>query len=242
MNPEELEKAACSPLPIEPNNFNRGALLPFGLTIEHIQKSMTDFIEFLTFINQQLYTKQIPRLELIMMAANFSSLVGEFSIAGISKYCSTLTKNRYHNGHPDLIPRDTYPGDAVRYTHEGIEVKASRYRKGWQGHNPEDSWLMVFMFDSHGQNEAAKSQPPKLFRFVGVAGAQLTQADWRYSGRSETSRRTITAGVTASGYEKMMRNWINNMPDLAVLESAPPDDVEGAVFEDPGNCDEQSQP
>lgn len=221
-NAEKLEKAACSPLPIRPNDFNPGAVLPYGLTNEHIQKSMTDFIEFLTFINQQLHTKRIPRLELIMMAANFSSLVGEFIIAGISKHCSTLTKNRYHNGHPDLIPRGTYPGDAAQYAREGIEVKASRYLKGWQGHNPEDSWLMVFMFENHGQNEAAKSQPPKPFRFVGVAGAPLTKADWRYSGRSETSRRTITASVTASGYEKMMRNWIYKTPDLAILEPEPP--------------------
>ena len=38
--------------------------------------------------------------------------------------------------------------------------------------------------------------------------------DWRFSGRSSTSRRTITASVANSGYEKMMENWIYKVPDL----------------------------
>ena len=40
------------------------------------------------------------------------------------------------------------------------------------------------------------------------------QADWTFSGRSETSRRTITAGVNRSGYDKMVGNWIYKAPGL----------------------------
>ena len=43
---------------------------------------------------------------------------------------------------------------------------------------------------------------PKPFRFIKVVGALLTQNDWSFSGRSATSRRTITASVTRSGYQK----------------------------------------
>ncbi len=39
-------------------------------------------------------------------------------------------------------------------------------------------------------------------------GLQLFTGDWKFSGRSETSRRTITASVTPQGYEKVMANWI----------------------------------
>ena len=39
------------------------------------------------------------------MPANFSSMVGEFMSATIPKYCKTLAKNTYHNGHPDLVAR-----------------------------------------------------------------------------------------------------------------------------------------
>ena len=95
----------------------------------------------------------------------------------IPKYCSTLVKNRYHNGHPDLIPRDMFPDDAVQYTHEGIEVKGSRYARGWQVHNPEAIWLMVFSFEANSANDAPKNIPPRPFRFAGVFAAKLELTD-----------------------------------------------------------------
>jgi len=37
-----------------------------------------------------------------------------------SKYCKTLAKNTYHNGHPDTIPAGVFPGDSVQHAAEGI--------------------------------------------------------------------------------------------------------------------------
>lgn len=91
---------------------------------------MVDFIDFPGFINRQLYTKQIDRLETMLMPANFSSIVGEFTASGIPKYCLSLVRNQYHNGHPDPIPAKMYPNDATQYSSEGIEIKASRYVSG----------------------------------------------------------------------------------------------------------------
>ncbi|MDZ4764343.1 MAG: hypothetical protein SGI73_07290 [Chloroflexota bacterium] len=119
-----------------------------------------------------------------------------------------MVKNRHHNGHPDLIPIDVYPNNAVLHGEYGIEIKASRYRSGWQGHNAEDVWLMVFVFESSAQPDTAAELPPRSFRFLSVSGAQLTKVDWGVSGRSETSRRTPTASVLRSGYAKMNANWI----------------------------------
>jgi hypothetical protein len=128
--------------------------------------------------------------------------------SNIPKYCRTLVKNLYHNGHPDLIPVDCFPDNAVQHCDKGIEVKGSRYLKGWQGHNPEDIWLMVFVFDSNRPADELKGMPPRPFRFLNVLGARLTKQDWLFAGRSDTSRRTITASVLPTGYKKMMRNWI----------------------------------
>lgn len=211
---EDLEKLACSPSTVDPNFFNPDASLPYGCTTHHIQQAMTDFIEFLGFINQQLHDRSIERLESMLMPANFSSIVGEFIISNIPKYCSSLVKNQYHNGHPDLIPSGLFPQDAVRYSQEGIEIKASRYLKGWQGHNPESIWLMVFVFDSNRPSDSIQNISPKPFHFLQVLGASLTQQDWSFSGRSQTSRRTITASVTNSGYQKMRNNWIYRDPSL----------------------------
>ena len=203
-----LEQAACTPGPLDTKGFNFGASLPYGLTLKHIGQAMQDYLEFLGFINTQLHVKKIPRLEQFLMPANFSSMVGEFMTASIPKYCRTLIKNRYHNGHPDMLPRGMFSGDAILHASEGVEVKASRYTSGWQGHNPEDVWLMVFVFEANSSRDTARRYDPKPFRFRKVVGAKLTKDDWSFSGRSQTSRRTITASVTRSGFEKMETNWI----------------------------------
>lgn len=210
---ERLERLACHPLHVDPKHFNPKASLPFGLTIKHVATAMNEFVDFIGFINQQLATRKIERLEVMLMPANFSSIVGEFMTSTIPKHCKTLAKNTYHNGHPDLLPAGKFSGNSMQHGTEGIEVKASRYLKSWQGHNAEDVWLMVFCFASGRPTDKAKSILPAPFKFTLVAGAQLRKADWQFAGRSETSRRTITASVTAAGYNKMMANWIYREPD-----------------------------
>ncbi|MBL8132828.1 MAG: hypothetical protein JNL42_13290 [Anaerolineae bacterium] len=166
---------------------------------------MEEFLRFLGFLNLQLRTLDIARLERFMMPASFSSLVGEFLDTAIPKYCPSLVKNRYHNGHPDLVPIDKFINNSILHGDEGIEIKASRYKSGWQGHNAEAVWLMVFTFDANGANEESA---PRSFRFSGVYAAELALDDWSFSGRSGTSRRTITASVKQSGATKMKSNWI----------------------------------
>jgi hypothetical protein len=109
----DLEKTARTPIPLEPTGFNPNMRIPYGCTVNAVQKSMEAFINFLGFLNHQLLTRDLPRIEMLMMPANFSSLVGEFIVSTIPKRCSTLVKNRFHNGHPDLIPRSHYPNDLI---------------------------------------------------------------------------------------------------------------------------------
>jgi hypothetical protein len=205
---DQREKVACTPVPLRRDKLNKAARIPYGLTTEHIYEAMNEFVNFIGFINTQLNTKNIQRFESMLMPANFSSMVGEFMTATLPKYCPMLVKNQYHNGHPDMLPKGKFPKDALQHGTEGIEVKGSRYAKAWQGHNAEDIWLMVFVFDSNRPVDASKGIGPKPFQFKAVYLGELTKADWKFAGRSETSRRTITASVTTSGFEKMTRNWI----------------------------------
>jgi hypothetical protein len=202
------EAAACTPVPVDVKAFNPKAKIPYGVTIAHVQKAMDEFIDFLRFINSQLHTRKIDRFESFLMPANFSSMVGEFMGAAIPKHCKTVFRNAYHNGHPDIVPADHYPQNAIQHGPEGIEIKGSRYPRGWQGHNAEKTWLMVFVFDSNTPRDVSLGIDPKPFRFVKVVGAKLLKSDWKFSGRSATSRRTITASVTRSGFDKMEANWI----------------------------------
>jgi hypothetical protein len=205
---DPLEIAACTPHPLDRRNLNGRAKIPHGLTSRHVFAAMQEYIDFLGFINGQLATRDISRFETMLMPANFSSMVGEFMSASIPKHCPTIAKNNFHNGHPDLVPKGVFAGDSILHGNQGIEIKASRYLKGWQGHNPEDVWLMVFVFDSNRPVDPGKGVAPKPFRFLMVCGALLEKGDWSFAGREGESRRTITATVLPSGYEKMRKNWI----------------------------------
>jgi hypothetical protein len=67
---------------------------------------------------------------------------------------------------------------------------------------------MVFVFACDSQRAQNADDVPRPFQFIAVSGALLTKSDWSVSGRSETSRRTPTASVLRSGYQKMNANWI----------------------------------
>lgn len=205
---KKLEKKACIPAPIKENGFNKKAVIPYGCTTEHIKEAMNDFINFLGVVNSRLNAKGIERLESFLMPANFSSIAGEFIGMSIPKYCLTINRNQYHNGHPDLVPDGEYPNNSVLRGDSGIEIKASRRNRGWQGHNPEDGWLLVFVFESNTPRDESLGIAPFPFKFTEVLGARLKKEDWNYSGRSLASRRTITASVNRKGYEKMQQNWI----------------------------------
>lgn len=176
---------------------------------------MEDFCDFIQTVNSSLATKDIPRLETICMSANFSSIVGEFHSSTIPKHCKTLAKNTYHNGHPDLVPEGTYPNNSEKHGKHGVEIKGSRYYRAWQGHNAEDCWLMVFVYRSSRPTDESKGIAPAPFAFAGIYGALLEQADWKFSGRSATSRRTITASVLETGMAKMTKNWIYEDPVIS---------------------------
>ncbi len=216
------EERAVIPIPVDAKQFNSRCELPYGVTVDAVKASMNDFLNFLSLINTQLQSKSMPRFETIIMSANFSSIVGEFMSAGIPKYAPTVVKNRYHNGHPDIIPAKTFPNDAVQHDHRGIEIKASRYLKGWQGHNAEQVFLMVFVFRSNRPGDSLKEIAPTPFGFIEVLGAQLQMTDWLFAGRSETSRRTITASVTGTGYQKMAAiNQVQGTIDNNTSKAAP---------------------
>jgi hypothetical protein len=209
MSHADHELPSYSPVAPSFEDFNPAAQIPYGVSIEHICQTMKDFTEFLSAVDSQLVLKNMTRLEEMLMPANFSSMVGEFVASNLPKHCATIAKNAYHNGHPDLLPAGKYPRNAAQHAGaDGIEVKASRYLKSWQGHNAEDVWLMVFVFQSGRPVDVLKKVEPVRFRFLAVYGAMLRKADWKFAGRGQQSRRTITASVLTSGYERMVKNWI----------------------------------
>jgi len=119
--------------------------LPYGLTIKAIKAAMEDVYETLYTINNGLVAKGLERLEETLLGNSFSGLLSELAVKGLARHSKTLARNIKVGGHPDLIPKRKYPNDSV-LRGEGIEVKTSIQTGGWQGHNPEASWIMIFQY------------------------------------------------------------------------------------------------
>ena len=59
----DLEQEAQIPLRVAKSKFNQQCVLPYGLETSHIVQAMEKFVDFLGFVNHQLHTKRLPRLE-----------------------------------------------------------------------------------------------------------------------------------------------------------------------------------
>ena len=206
------ERFLPAPEPPEKNGFNPKATIPFGITTEHLYESMKEFTGFVEFIDTQLRAQDRARFEDILMAANFSSMVGEFMSRTIPKYCKTVVRNKYRSGHPDILPAGKYPNDSAMHAgSDGIEIKASRYLKSWHARKAEDVWLMMFVFQSGRVNPRVSEQAG--FKFLIVAGGLLTKDDWPAKG-SESAQTTVGESVSSTGAQKIMANWIYKCREL----------------------------
>lgn len=182
-----------------------GAALPYGMTVKGVVNAINDVYAYLHAMNKASIDYGYPRLEDLMQAAGFSGLVSNIVVRSMATAFANvkpgLTGNTYPNGRPDLVPRAHYEGDCCKKGDEGIEVKASRATRGWQGHNPDGGWIMIVQMDVDAKTLPIYERRPTTILRVMVA--QLEHTDWKFSGRSATSRRTPTASVTESGYVKL---------------------------------------
>lgn len=191
---------------LHPRGFKFAATLPYDLRVAEVRAALEDLYDFLYNVNTFLTGRGWERLEEALSGATFSAVMSETVVQSLSKQSKNLTKNRRHNGRPDLVPEGTYPGEAVLAGPEGIEVKASRYESGWQGHNAEQGWIMVFQYHLDIETSPSEHRSPTTFERVLIA--QLDSEDWSFSGRGVGSRRTPTASIRRSGVNKLVGNAI----------------------------------
>lgn len=204
--------------------FNEHAVLPYGLTVAEVRQAMGRTYDFFQAVNTFLVERGYGRLEDILLGNSFAGVLSETLVKNLSDASYTLTRNRKVGGHPDLILPDRYPGDSVLRGEDGIEVKASKTKGGWQGHNPERGWVMIFRYVVDTTTEPVEDRCPT--EFVEVLAAELQEDDWSFSGRTGNSRRTITASVNIRGTAKLRSNAVFRNPQYVVCARrrlAPPE-------------------
>ena len=189
---------------LHPKGWNEGVVLPYDLRVSEVKAAIDDIYDFLYNVNKFLVERGWDRLEETLSAATFSGVMSELVVEGVSKRSTTIIKNQYHNGRPDLVPRGMYEKDGCLRGDDGIEVKASRWSNGWQGHNIEDGWIMIFQYFIDRDVQPFENRSPT--RIDRLMCAKLVESDWSFSGRKEGSRRTPTASIKRSGVEKLAAN------------------------------------
>ena len=174
-----------------------------------LRRALDGVYNFLYAVNSALEKEDLGLFEHLILGNTFSGLVSEVVVRNIAKYSRSVVRNRYVGGHPDLIPANHRGGDNQLRCDEGIEVKTSRQSGGWQGHNPETGWLMVFRYELGTD----KNSPT---RFVEILAANLEIEDWSLAERGQQSRRTRTCSINARGVAKLRANAVYREPGFLV--------------------------
>ena len=123
----------------------------------------------------------------------------------MASHARTLVGNQHHNGHPDLVVKGVYSGDAVKAGAEGVEIKTTLKKGGAvDTHGARDQWFCVFVYQVDNVTEPAADREP--LRFTEVYLAQVTTADFRRNEqRSFAHLRKRRPGFSECGLSRAYR-------------------------------------
>lgn len=185
--------------------FNSEAKLPFELRLKDFELAMQDIYDFFYDVNTALIGKGLQRMDDMLRPAIMSGLLSDMLTASMARHSRALTENRYFNGHPDLIVKGVYAGDAIKAGSEGVEIKTTRKAGGAvDTHGARDQWMCVFVYLIDAESEPANARQPMTFTEVYLG--DVTREDFRKNARGELGTRTAT--LHKDGVAKLRSNWI----------------------------------
>ena len=196
--------------------FNPDAELPYGATPKEVRTAIKEFYEFYDDLNRFLMQEGHGRIETVLRANNaLSDFIGNVATEELAQASDALILNQKQDGFPDILPIENEEYAEKDYTiHHGlagIETKCSKSNGGWQAHNNEEAWFVVFRYERGDPESELQDMDP--IQLVQVLAGSLNEEDWSHSGRSDTSRRTITSSIIGSGMYKLRSNPIYEDPN-----------------------------
>jgi hypothetical protein len=190
---------------LNPSRFNTQAALPFSLRLEDFRFAVQDVDDFFFDVNTSLAAKGLDRLDDTLRPAIMSGVLSDMLTASLAKHSRTLTVNAYFNGHPDLVLRGQYPGNAVKAGEQGIEIKTTRKAGGAvDTHGARNQWMCVFVYQVDNETEPAMNR--QAMSFTEIYLGQVAIEDFRRNERGELGTRTAT--LDARGIAKLRQSWI----------------------------------
>jgi hypothetical protein len=129
---------------VDTQKFNESAKLPYELRLKDFEIAMQDVYDFFFDVNKHLGGKGLERLDDMLRPAIMAGLLSDMLTASMGKHSRTLTENRHHNGHPDLIVKGRYADNAVKAGSDGVEIKTTRKSGGAvDTHGARAQWRRV---------------------------------------------------------------------------------------------------
>jgi hypothetical protein len=187
------------------SGFNLAAKLPYNLRIKDFELAMQDVYDFFYDVNSLLRAKNLERIDDMLRPAIMSGLLSDMLTASMAKHSRSLTENEHFNGHPDLVVRGVYEGNAVNAGSEGVEIKTTRKPGGGVDfHGARDQWLCVFVYEVDNKSEPATARRPITFTEVYIG--QVRVADFRRNDRGPLGTRT--ASLNREGIARFRQNWV----------------------------------
>ncbi|MCO8267447.1 hypothetical protein NKF06_12825 [Haloferax sp. AB510] len=200
----------------EERYLNPNATLPYGVTPDDVADAIKEWYDLYHGINEFLHSEGHHNIENLLRANNaLSDFVGDILTDNLAEASDVLIKNQKQDGFPDILPIDNeaYAADDYRVHHgdEGIETKCSQQNGGWQAHNNESAWFVIFRYAPIDR----EVDPAEMagVEIIQVLCAKLEEEDWSHSGRSGDSRRTITSSIIANGMDKLRSNPVYQKPE-----------------------------
>jgi hypothetical protein len=185
--------------------FNQDAVLPFNLRPEDFRMAMQDVYDFFYDVNKFLLSRGLERLDDMLRPAIMSGLLSDMLTSSLAKHSRSLTQNKYHNGHPDLIVRGVYPDDSAKAGTDGIEIKTTRHEGGAvDTHGARNQWMCVFVYCVDKLTEPAAKRSAMTFTEVYLG--KVSVADFRNNARGPLGTRTST--LAKAGIAKLRTNWV----------------------------------
>lgn len=190
---------------LDPSKFNPLAVLPYELRLDDIRAAVQDVYDFFHDVNTGLEAKGLDRLDDTLRPAIMSGVLSDMLTASLAKHSRTLVVNQYFNGHPDLVLKGEYAGNAVRAGDKGIEIKTTRKTGGAvDTHGAREQWMCVFVYGVDNATEPARER--RAMSFTEIYLGYVTVADFRRNERGELGTRTAT--LHAQGVSKLRQSWI----------------------------------
>jgi hypothetical protein len=191
---------------VDVSKFNPDAAYPYELRQIDFQAAMQDVYDFFYDVNTYLVGRGLARFEDTLRSANLSGMLSDMLNVALAKHARSLTSNRHHNGHPDLVVEGVYPNDMVKAGEEGIEVKATVNQSGAvDTHGARNQTMCVFSYKVDRVSEPAIARSP--LRFTAVFLNEVTIDLFRHNAR-KTEIGTRTSTLDRAGIARLRENWV----------------------------------